>query len=66
MEFSHTFVFRFSSQSEDNNSTFNGTTNTVLGFLYFMRLENDTLYWTVFTDDDRKVNPVKKPVRLGN
>lgn len=23
------------------------------------------MYWTVFTDEDRKINPVKKPVRFG-
>lgn len=49
----------------DENNIKQGTTQTVLGFLYFIRDANNTLYWTVFTDEERKVNPVTKPVRLG-
>lgn len=54
----------FSLEHGGENNTQQGITHTVLGFLYFMR-DNNTLYWTVFTDEDRKVNPVKKPVRFG-
>lgn len=47
------------------NNTQQGITHTVLGFLYFIREPDNTLYWTVFTDEERKINPVKKPVRFG-
>lgn len=56
--------FTFSFQVDENNA-YRGTTQTVLGFIYFIRDNNNILYWTIFTDEDRKINPVKKPVRLG-
>lgn len=49
----------------DENRVHRGTTQTVLGFLYFVRDENNMLYWTVFADEERKINPIKKPVRNG-
>lgn len=49
----------------DDTNIYHGKTQTVLGFLYFIRDDSNILYWTIFTDDERKINPVKKPVRLG-